>query len=275
VCRVPTQNHPVAVPPTGRPPVVYGAKGQYGVSEFGVGGAAIEPKVRDMILAASDGRDLFAGVGLYERTRPNGAVLEVRTTPLPAGGIVRTYSDISDRKRDESLIAHSVRHDSLTGLANRRHLLESMEALLDGVRMHGEHFALFFVDLDRFKPINEYGHAVGDAMLEAVADGLRSVVEKGDILARLGGDEFAVLKRDIRSRRTANRFAVTLIRRVAEPVRIGREVLGVGASVGISLAPRNGSDARTLLQRADVALYRAKRADGNGFVCFENKMEDC
>lgn len=248
---------------------------QWNAGEFGLEGAAIEPKIRDMILAASSGCDLFAGVGFYERQRPNGAVLEVRTTPLPAGGIVRTYSDISARKRDEALIAHSARHDPLTGLANRRHLLESMATLLERIRTHREHFAVFFVDLDRFKPVNDaYGHAAGDIVLEAVADGLRSVVEKGDALARLGGDEFAVLKRGIRSRSAAARFAEVLVRRVAEPIRVGQDVLGVGASVGISLAPRDGADARTLLRRADLALYRAKKAGRNGFACFERCMEE-
>lgn len=158
---------------------------QWNAGEFGPEGRSIEPKIRNMILAAASGCDLFAGVGFYERRRPDGTVLEVRTAPIPGGGIIRTYSDISDRKRDEALIAYSACHDALTGLENRRHFIKSLATFLENLRGRAEHFAVILVDLDHFKPVNDtYGHAADDALLEAVADGLRTVVEKGDALAR-------------------------------------------------------------------------------------------
>ncbi|WP_246088614.1 GGDEF domain-containing protein [Phreatobacter stygius] len=155
--------------------------------------------------------------------------------------------------------AHRARHDALTGLSNRAGLTSALSDRLAGRADAPSHLALFYLDLDGFKTVNDtYGHAAGDRVLQLVADRFDGLVRIGDVTARLGGDEFVVLA-DMIDPDTALRFGARLIEAIAGSYDLGdgAEAL-VGVSVGIACAPDHGSDVATLLAAADAALYDAK-----------------
>jgi diguanylate cyclase (GGDEF)-like protein len=243
---------------------------QWKSGEYGPNGRDISPELRRMIKTAMSGRDLFGNLAVYERVRPNGTCIEVRTTPLPDGGLVRTYSDISERKRSEALIEHLARHDSLTGLANRRHFLDQLARNL-GSRKSG--CCLLLLDLDRFKTINDTrGHQAGDSVLDAVARRLGSIADKKDTIARIGGDEFAII-RPGRDRTSCVALAEEILECMSAAVSIGRDQFEIGASVGIAFAPFDASTTEDLFKCADLALYRAKRNGRNRYCCFDHDID--
>jgi diguanylate cyclase (GGDEF)-like protein len=197
----------------------------------------------------------------HERVRPNGLVLEIRTVPLPDGGFVRTFTDITQRKAAEAEVARLARHDILTGLPNRGLFREYLDGRLADIALRGGAGAVLYLDLDGFKGVNDtLGHQAGDDLLRSVADRLRSVVDDG-VVARLGGDEFAVLLDG--GREEATGIAERLTGLFGVPLQVGDQRIGVGLSVGIALAPEHGASAECLYRRADLALYRAK-AEGRG-----------
>jgi len=211
---------------------------------------------------------------LYERERPNGTILEVRTTPLPTGGAVRTYTDLTERKLAERRILHTARHDVLTDLPNRLLFRERLEEALAESQRSGEQFAVLWLDLDRFKAVNDaLGHGVGDELLVAVADRIRSILRQGDVIARLGGDEFAILQRAPEQPIAASSLADRLIHGLSQPFHVQDHQLHIGVSVGMAIWPNDGADGDTLLKNADLALYRAK-GDGRGVSrFFEAEMD--
>ena len=128
----------------------------------------------------------------YERMRPDGRVIEVQSVPLDGGGVLRTYTDVTVRHHDEAKLQHRARHDGLTSLLNREAFIEQLAAKI-ACPGGASGFAVHYVDLDKFKPINDrLGHRAGDRVLAIVADRLRAVAREGDAVARLGGDEFAI-----------------------------------------------------------------------------------
>jgi diguanylate cyclase (GGDEF)-like protein len=245
---------------------------QWNAGEYGPDGSYLAPEVRRVIKAASTGTDLFGNLAVYERTRPNGVVVEIRTTPLPGGGIVRTYTDISERKRAEALIEHMARHDSLTGLANRRHFVDPLRCHLDRA---DSGCVLLLLDLDKFKPVNDtFGHQTGDAVLEIVAQRLRLIAQANDTVARLGGDEFALIRPNVRDRGGGIAIAAQIIEALTLPIEIEQNRIAIGASVGVAIAALDGTKPEELLREADLALYRAKSSGGSGFCCFEEADAD-
>jgi diguanylate cyclase (GGDEF)-like protein len=209
----------------------------------------------------------------YERTRPNGVVLEVRSVDLPDGGFVRTFTDISERKRNENKIAHMAHHDALTGLANRVLLRSRIEIALGRQRRQGEGFALLLIDLDRFKPVNDtFGHAAGDELLRCVAQRLRECVREVDVVARLGGDEFAILQVATADRACVEALAQRLVDVISAPYLLDGHPASVGASIGIARSA-DSPEIEQLFQNADLALYRVKAEGRNSFRLFEPEMD--
>lgn len=190
-------------------------------------------------------------------------------------GIVGTLLDISERKRAEERLAHQAYHDALTGLPNRMLFTQRLQQALAQARRNGEMVAVAFIDLDRFKLINDtLGHAAGDALLQQVAMRLRECVRSYDTLARMGGDEFTVLLPVRDEPRAVARVCERILAAMATPfVLHGRELV-VSASIGISLYPMDGDDAGVLLQRADGAMYRAKEAGKNCYRLFSPETQD-
>jgi diguanylate cyclase (GGDEF)-like protein len=181
---------------------------------------------------------------------------------LLAGGLLLLYAvlfrivAVASRK-----LRHQALHDDLTDLPNRALLYERMEAALAAAERNGEPAALLLVDLDRFKEVNDtLGHDTGDRLLEEVAARLQGVVRRGDTLARLGGDEFAVLLRGLPDRGMAAELAGRLQDAIARPFMLNGVAAVLDASIGIAHCPEHGTDVHTLVQRADVAMYDAKRS---------------
>jgi diguanylate cyclase (GGDEF)-like protein len=242
---------------------------QWANGEFGVNGESVEAHVRRFIKSGGVSGDL----AVYERTRPNGMVLEINSNPLPNGGFVRTFTDISDRKRNENKIAHMAHHDALTGLANRVLLRTHIEIALGRQRRQGEEFALLLIDLDRFKPVNDtFGHAAGDELLRGVAQRLQECVRETDVVARLGGDEFAVLQVATADREGIETLARRIVELVSAPYTLDGRPATVGASIGIARSA-DSQQIEQLFHNADLALYRVKSQGRNSFRLFESEMD--
>lgn len=178
-------------------------------------------------------------------------------------------NDITERKEGERMLQHLATHDQLTQLPNRSLFGEQLQIALGRALRHRHRLAVLFVDLDRFKNVNDtLGHGVGDRLLHLVADRFRATVRASDTVARLGGDEFVVLMDELGDCAEAAVLAQKLIHALTEPVSIDGQDLYVSASIGIAVAPDDGSDPATVLKNADIAMYRAKHQGRNGFQYF-------
>jgi diguanylate cyclase (GGDEF)-like protein/PAS domain S-box-containing protein len=187
--------------------------------------------------------------------------------------VLMTSTDIDERKRTESHLHHMAHHDALTKLPNRVLLYQRLEHAIAGGRRGDRMFALHFIDLDRFKSINDgLGHHVGDRLLTAVAKRLSACVREYDTVARLGGDEFAIIQCGINGPEDAGRLASRVADYLATPVRIDEQELNVSASIGITMHPSDGHDADTLLRNADLAMYQAKAAGRSTYSFFAAAM---
>jgi diguanylate cyclase (GGDEF)-like protein len=212
-------------------------------------------------------------IGTLERVLGDGRIIEVHHRPLSGGGYVATVEDITAQRQAEELVQRMARHDALTGLPNRVLLRERLSAALARAKA-GAGFALLCLDLDRFKPVNDtLGHAIGDELLRQVAERLTAHTRDGDSAARLGGDELAVLATKCASSAEASQLAERLLHELSRPYAVQGHSIIIGATIGIAFAPSDGLDPDTLLQRADMALYRAKEAGRGSFTFYEPAMD--
>lgn len=175
-------------------------------------------------------------------------------------------TDITERKDAQNEIIHLAQYDSLTGIPNRSLFLDRLTQSLLKEQNEKCHLAVMFIDLDRFKLINDtLGHDIGDQLLIKVAERLANIVDDGDIICRLGGDEFAILLTEVNSKSDVVGVAEQVIRSLSESYIISQRELIVTPSIGISQSPYDGNDIQTLLKKADVAMYKAKNSGRNTY----------
>jgi diguanylate cyclase (GGDEF)-like protein/PAS domain S-box-containing protein len=208
--------------------------------------------------------------------RDDGAIVHLLTniTPVegPAGIVYETTAiDVTqlrqnqeDLQKAKDAAVHESLNDSLTGLPNRRYVLDKLSAMLVMAERDAEMLGLLYLDLDGFKLVNDsLGHAVGDALLVQVAACLRSRIREGDMLARLGGDEFLLIMDHLHDRADATMLAEHLLEAISNPFLVSGHLLSIGVSIGVSIYPTDATDAEELMQQADSAMYAAKREGKN------------
>jgi diguanylate cyclase (GGDEF)-like protein/PAS domain S-box-containing protein len=218
----------------------------------------------------------------YDFTRADGSQIAIRISGFPVldeegrfqgwRGIGRDVTALTEADRRVAQLAST---DTLTGLPNRNQFAAELDLAIARAHRDGRSFALCFIDLDRFKTVNDtLGHAAGDELLRAMARRLQQVLRGSDFVARLGGDEFVVLLDGVSEVGTASAVAEKLLQATVAPVVLRDVRFELGASLGLALFPRDGSDAATLLQHADAAMYDAKNAGGNALRFYTPEMAD-
>ena len=181
---------------------------------------------------------------------------------------VCVFSDITEKKVIEERVAYMAQHDALTSLPNRALYSDRLQQALALVKQEHTHLALLYIDLDRFKMINDsLGHIAGDILLQLAAQRMRNCVRESDTVARVGGDEFAVLLPTVQSRQDAQMVAEKLRAALEAPFKVNNEQLNISCSIGGAFYPEDGSDGETLTKNADQAMYLAKK-NGRNRVCF-------
>lgn len=197
-------------------------------------------------------------------------------------GIIESASDITEYlgvqdelREQKDILEYQAHHDALTGLPNRILFDDRLKQSIEKAKRNNEKFAVFFVDLDRFKQINDsLGHKVGDKVLQEVSSRINSVIRNEDTLSRLGGDEFTILMNGLRNPQDASILAQKILDVLSEPIRCENQDLYVSSSVGISLYPQDGTDAQNLLKYADAAMYKAKDEGRNNFQFYSAEMTE-
>jgi len=191
-------------------------------------------------------------------------------------GTYGVATDITERKAAEDTINFQALHDHLTHLPNRRLFKDRLELSLTQAKRYGRYVGAMFIDLDRFKLVNDtHGHAEGDELLKSVAQRVVKCVRAGDTLARQGGDEFTILLPDLVTPEDASLIAEKILEELKPPFTVGGQDFRATASIGISIYPRDGENAELLLKNADIAMYKVKASGKNGYMYFNNEMNSC
>jgi len=211
--------------------------------------------------------------------RKDGAVfdIDIHLVPVDDGSELTHWvafvRDITIEKKQVVQLRYQATHDGLTNLPNRTHLFDRLEQNIAAARESRALIALLVMDLDRFKEVNDtFGHHFGDMLLKQVAFRLRNQLREGDTVARLGGDEFAIVLASVRDTNEVARIARNILNALEQPFVVEEQVLEVGASIGIVMFPVHGDDARTLLRRADAAMYNAKQGQ-TGYSFHRDEVE--
>jgi diguanylate cyclase (GGDEF)-like protein len=229
-----------------------------------------EPPYLDVFAEVALSGTAVAFDALFE---PMGRIFSVSVIAPAPGQFATIFDDITERKRAEDEIQSLAYLDTLTGLPNRALLLDRLDEALLWAERERQMVGLLFLDLDRFKPINDtLGHVTGDLLLKAVAERLKASIRKSDTVARLGGDEFVVVLPGIHRELDTTPVAREILERIAQPFEIeGREIYS-SASIGIATYPADGRDSGTLLKNADMALYVAKDLGRNTYQFYSSEM---
>lgn len=209
---------------------------------------------------------------------------EVRMMPVKSQEVIVLIRDITERKQADDQIAYLAYHDSLTALPNSRLFKDRLEHAISQAKRNNKILAVMFLDLDRFKLINDsMGHSAGDELLKITSQRLIEAVRKTDsvainantdnsAIARSGGDEFTILLDDIESREAITRIAERIVKNIALPMKLGREEVHISTSIGIAIYPEDGVEVDELLKHADSAMYHAKAQGKNNFQYFADSM---
>lgn len=226
---------------------------------------------------AHGGEDVFDAVDAGAEPRPSrlrladGRLLDGTLRVLSSGGFVLSLDDVTDYVRNAELSER----DALTGLSNRKAFRERLIERLAGASRAGQSTAVLYIDLDRFKTVNDsLGHLVGDALLRKVAERFKSALREGDIVARLGGDEFAIIQADAPQPAAATALAARLVDLIGRAYAVEGHMLHIGASVGVAISPSDGTEPDVVLNKADLALYRAKAEGRGNYRFFEPGMDE-
>jgi diguanylate cyclase (GGDEF)-like protein/PAS domain S-box-containing protein len=186
---------------------------------------------------------------------------------------IAVFSDIARLVEAEKELSNLAYHDTLTGLPNRRLLEDRAEQALSNARRDGSVVSVMYLDLDRFKPVNDsLGHEIGDIVLQQISERMRAAMREGDTVARVGGDEFVILALGTGLQSDLEKIGDKVIEVLTAPILIGEHELLIGGSIGCAQFPKDGTDIATLLKNADNAMYAAKKMGGNHFCLFEKAM---
>jgi len=259
------------------------------IDMFGLSTDVVKPgcHLRDLIRHRQERGSFDGDVDAYcaRFLDPNGSLVQdtVTSTPdgrtirlifkrSPDGGWATTLEDVTEGRRDQARIEHLAHYDALTNLPNRSLFQRHAEGLL--LETEGCEFAILYIDIDEFKRINDtLGHLIGDEFLKGVAERLRQSVSPEDFIARLGGDEFAILQHGIESAEDVHALVARIYQALRTPFDCHGHQLASDASIGIAVAPRDGSDLFDLLKNADLAMYAAKAAGRRTYRFFDPAME--
>ncbi|MDY0106271.1 MAG: EAL domain-containing protein [Giesbergeria sp.] len=249
----------------------------------------LENSVRHILPKASEGeRQQWVAMrlagqrqtgGVLEQLLPDGRCVQIVERPTPEGGLVITYHDVTDMRRANAEIESLAFYDPLTGLPNRRLLLDRLGQASVLAQRSGQLGALLFLDLDHFKALNDtLGHEVGDELLLQVAQRLRACVRVADTVARLGGDEFVVLLNELstdtsEAAKLAQRIGDKILRNLGEPYDLKGHAHQSGCSIGATLFGASLQTANELLKQADIAMYQVKARRGSGLCFFDPRMQ--
>ena len=206
----------------------------------------------------------------------DGKVFEEVVSFMPWNAVIRIHiSDITKQKTSEAIISYQIHYDSLTGLPNRKYLYEYLKEVLEKLEDEKQKFAVLFLDIDRFKLINDsLGHTIGDLLLKAVGDRLKTLLRQDDLLVRLGGDEFAIIAKVIDSTDAVVQIAESIIQALTLPFSCGGHQLHITTSVGGSIYPDHNTEVEGLIHNADMAMYRAKEEGRNCFKFYIPNMQE-
>lgn len=183
------------------------------------------------------------------------------------------FTDISDIKKSEKKVYHSANYDSLTNLPNRTYFNKELEAILKDADKENYQVALYFIDIDKFKDVNDtYGHNVGDKMLINVSKRLLNSIRENDIIARIGGDEFILIAKNIKNEENVKQLAANLKKKIKEPMEVDNQIFHVGLSMGVAIYPQHGNSSEELLKNADIAMYEVKKSTRDDFKIYDTLM---
>lgn len=229
--------------------------------------------------SCSEGKAFHSEVGVFRAENNRMIPVEYTASPThaPSGefdGAVIVFKDITERKKIEEKLHYMAQYDALTALGNRNLFNSALNNSITYSNHSSESFALLFMDLDRFKQVNDtLGHDAGDVLLKEVADRVSACIRESDILCRLGGDEFTVIINGDAAEKASLRVSDKLIQSLSRPFEVFGQELYIGASIGIVYYPEMGTNASELIKNADMAMYRAKHEGRNRYMVFEPNMK--
>lgn len=184
-----------------------------------------------------------------------------------------SHTDITERKKMEKELEYMAFYDPLTNLPRRDVFMEKLKVAMADARRHGKKFAVFFIDLDNFKTINDsFGHLMGDKLLKKISKKLKACVRETDTVSRMGGDEFVILLPDINSTKDTDRVIERILELLNQPIKLNNHELYATMSIGIAIYPDHAKSERAILKNADIAMYKAKENGKNGFRYFDSTM---
>jgi diguanylate cyclase (GGDEF)-like protein len=186
---------------------------------------------------------------------------------------VAIYDDVTKEKQAEERMHHLAHYDALTGLSNRTLFADRLRQAISTAKRDNGHAALMFIDLDKFKPVNdELGHDIGDLLLKEVAHRLHNCVRESDTVSRIGGDEFVVLLPNVDAAEDAMHVAEKILYSLNLPFELAGNHINISASLGVAIYPEHGSDEKALTKNADSAMYNAKNNGRNNVCLYQPDM---